>query len=201
MDMSTPELQRLQVAWLSAKEAGDQQTQLKLLREHPEEQAALVDFIAGFYATETLELEENAALLPLTQRAYQSALARVLGTEAAYASLGELRKSLQMSKVDVAKGLRLTVDVWNKLENGAIEAMSMSRTQLERLAQFFQIGAEQFATLLNGSQPSVTINRRQTKDAARNKQQGPGKQSFAEALDRSTMSPVDKQYWSGEESK
>jgi len=201
MDMSTPEIQRLKIAWLSAKETGNQQAQIKLLREHPEEQAALVDFIAGYYATEMLELEENAALLPLTQHAYQSALARVFSAEVAYASLGELRKSLSMSKVDVAKGLRLTVDVWNKLENGAIEAMSLSRAQLERLAQFFQIGAEQFASLLSGSQPAVTLNRRQTKEAARNKQQGPGKQSFAEALDRSTMSPEDKHYWSQGESK
>jgi transcriptional regulator with XRE-family HTH domain len=200
MDMSTPEIQRLKIAWLSAKEAGDQRAQIRLLREHPEEQAALADFIAGYYATETLDLEENTGLLPLTQHAYQSALSRVFSTEAAYASLSELRKSLSMSKVDVAKGLRLTVDVWNKLENGAIEAISLSRTQMERLAQFFQIGAEQFASLLSGSQPAVTLNRRQTKEAARNKQQGPSKQSFAEALDRSAMSPEDKRYWS-EESK
>src|SRR5947208_2234863 len=76
--MNTPELQRLKMAWLAARETGDTHAQLRLLQEYPGEQATLIDFIAGYYATEQIELAENATLLPLTQRACQSALERVL---------------------------------------------------------------------------------------------------------------------------
>lgn len=193
--MNTPELQRLKMAWLAARETGDTHTQLRLLQEHPGEQATLIDFIAGYYATEQIELAENATLLPLTQRACQSALERVLSTQLALASLGELRKSRNMSKVDVAKGLRLSVDVWNKFESGAIELMSLSERQLARLAQFFQISIEQFSGLLNTSQPTLSLNRRQTQPASHDEQQGPKKQSFVEAIARSSMPKEDKEFW------
>src|SRR5947209_77409 len=111
--MNTPELQRLKMEWLAAREAGNAEAQRKLLLDHPGEQAALVDFIAGYYATEEVALEENAMLLPLTQRATQKALGRIFAAQAVAGSLAELRKSRQLSKVDVAKGLRLSVDVWN----------------------------------------------------------------------------------------
>lgn len=193
--MNTPELQRLKMAWLAAKEVGDTQAQLRLLQDHPAEQDALIDFIAGYYATETIALEENAAVLPLTQRATQRAMALVFDTEVAAATLGALRAQRQMSKVDVARGLRLSVDVWNKFENGAIELVSLSQRQVERLAQFFQISIEQFSTLLNNSQPALTINRRQTREASRKEQQGPQKQTLAEAIERSSMSKEDKRFW------
>ena len=193
--MNTPELQRLKMAWLAAKEVGDTQKQLTLLQDHPAEQDALIDFIAGYYATETIALEENAAVLPLTQRATQRAMALVFDKEVVAATLGELRTQRQMSKVDVARGLRLSVDVWNKFESGAIELVSLSQRQVERLAQFFQISIEQFSTLLNNSQPALTINRRQTREAARKEQQGPQKQSLAEAIERSSMSKEDKRFW------
>ena len=73
--------------------------------------------------------------------------------------------------------------------------MSLSQRQVERVAQFFQISVEQFGSLLNNSQPAVSLNRRQTREAARNEQQGPQKQTFAEAIARSTMSKEDKQFW------
>ncbi len=99
-----------------------------------------------------------------------------------------------MSKVDVAKGLRLTVEVWNKFESGAIELVSLSQRQLERLAMFFQVSVEQFTGLLDNSQPTLTLNCRQTRDAARH-EQGPQKQGFPEAIARSTMSQEDKDFW------
>jgi len=126
-------------------------------------------------------------------------LERVFAPQPAFANLGELRKSRRLSKVDVASGLRLSVDVWNKFEAGAIELASLSRRQLERLASFFQIGAEQFGTLLNQSQPALTLNRRQTREASLHEQQGPKRQSFAEALARSTMSKEDQRFWLEEE--
>ena len=198
--MNTPELQQLKMKWLAAKEAGDIQAQLGLLRDHPGEQAALTDFIAAYYATGGAEpIAQDTPLLDLTMRACQSALERVFEEQVAVATLGELRKSRSMSKVDVAKGLRLTVDVWNKFENGAIELVSLSQRQLERLAQFFQISIDQFSSLLDNSQPAITLNRRQTHAAARSEQQGPEKQSFAEAIARSTMSREDRQFWLDEE--
>jgi transcriptional regulator with XRE-family HTH domain len=195
--MNTPEVQRLKMAWLAAKEAGDTPTQFSLLRDHPGEQAALIDFIAAYHATTgvNVENEQEEELSTLTQRACQRALERVFAPQQAAANLAALRKSHNMSKVDVAQGLRLSVDVWHKFETGAIEMVSLSQRQLERLASFFQISIEQFGTLLNGSQAAVSINRRQTRNAARSQRQGPQKQSFTEAIERSLMSKEDKHFW------
>jgi len=70
----------------------------------------------------------------------------------------------------------------------------LSRRQVERLAQFFHVSIEQFGTLLNSSQPATTLNYRQTGEAAK-KQQGPQKQTFTDAVARSTMSKQDKAFW------
>ncbi|GHO75292.1 hypothetical protein KSD_30630 [Ktedonobacter sp. SOSP1-85] len=188
-------IQELKMAWLAAREAGDAQTQLQILCEHPTAQTELTDFIAGYYATTAEELEENATILPLTQRALQSALQRVLVPQVETVTLVELRKSRNLKKVDVARALRLSVDVWNKFEAGAIEAASLSQRQLERLAGYFQLSLDQFATLLDNSQPALTYNRRQTSQAARKQEQGPQKQSFAEAIARSNMSSEDQAFW------
>lgn len=195
--MNTSELQHLKMAWLAAKEAGDTQTQMRLLRDHPTEQDALVDFIAACRAigrADVESIEPDAPLLALTQRACQSALERAFEPQPAIATLGELRKSLHLNKVEVAKGLHLGIDVWNKFEEGAIELVSLSQRQLQHLAQFFHVSVEQFSTLLNHSQPAFTLNRRQTREAA-DKDQGSRKQSFADAINRSTMSKEDKHLW------
>lgn len=188
-------LQQLKMAWLAAKENGDTEAQRRLLQEHPEEQAALVDFIAGYYATSTRDVEEDEVLLPLTKRAYQSALERVFAPQVQTVTLGELRKSHNLKKVEVAKALRLSVDVWNKFEAGAIELASLSQRQLEHFASYFQVSLDQFASLLNNSQPSLTLNRRQTSQAASQAEQGPQKQSFAEAIARSSMTREDQRFW------
>lgn len=196
--MNTPEVQRLKMAWLAAKEAGDTSTQFSLLRDHPGEHAALIDFIAAYRATVGIQLEEEQTselLSTLTQRACQRALERVFEPQLSVASLIQLRKSRNISKVDVAQGLRLSVDVWNKFEAGAIEMVSLSQRQLEHLARFFQISSEQFGHLLSGSQPTVSMNRRQTRSASRNQRQGPQKQTFMEAIERSAMSKEDKNFW------
>lgn len=198
--MNTAEIQQLKMAWLAAKEAGDTQEQTRLLREHPEAQDALIDFIAAYSATGGLDVEQDAQdmpLLTLTQRALQSALDRVFASALAPAltvsTLGELRRSRKLSKLDVAKGLRLGVDVWSKFEAGTIELVSLSQRQLARLASFFQISADQFATLLTSSQPSISLNRRQTREAANQEQTN--RQHFAEAIARSDMSEEEKQLW------
>ena len=195
--MNTPELQRLKMAWLAAKEAGDTQTQMHLLRDHPTEQEALVNFIAAYHAigrADVENMEPDTPLLALTQRACQSALERLFEPQPAIVTLGELRKSRHLNKVEVAKGLHLGIDVWNKFEEGAIELVSLSQRQSQRLAEFFQVSVEQFSILLNHSQPAFTVNRRQTREAA-DKDQGPSKQSFADAINRSTMSKEDKHLW------
>ena len=194
--MNTPELQQLKMAWLAAKESGDAQTQFNLLRDHPAEQAALIDFIAAFHATGGEEpVDSYAPLLDVSQRAYQRSLARVFDAPATVKDLVELRKQRQLSKVSVAQGLRLSVDVWNKFESGAIELASLSQRQLERLAQFFQVSIDQFSDLLLNSQPSISLNRRQSREGSRQSQQGPQQQSFAEAIARSTMSKEERKFW------
>ncbi|MBV8694742.1 MAG: hypothetical protein JO183_04545, partial [Ktedonobacteraceae bacterium] len=76
-ETNTPELQRLKMAWLAAKEANDTQAQLELLRDHPEQQTALIDFIAAYHATAVPSTEEQEILLPVTLRALQTAVQRV----------------------------------------------------------------------------------------------------------------------------
>src|SRR5216684_6732167 len=194
--MNTSELQQLKMAWIAAKEAGDTHTQVTLLRDHPEAQAALIDFIAAYHATNIDESEtQEISLLPLTQRASQAALERVFDRQQVYANLHLLRTQRDLTMVSAARGLRLSVDVWKKFESGAIELVSLSTSQLERLARFFQVSVEQFGTLLSNSQPALTLNRRQTSQAARSEQQSPKKQSFAEAIEKSNMTKEEKRFW------
>lgn len=196
--MNTTELQQLKMTWMAAKESGDIQTQITLLRDHPEAQAALIDFIAAYHITSGEEAAaQETALLALTQRASQSALERVFDRQTVATSLQELRTQRGLSMVNAARGLRLSVDVWKKFESGAIELLSLSESQLARLASFFQVTINQFGTILNNSQPAITMNRRQTSSAARSKQQSPKKQSFAEAIEKSAMTREEKRYWLG----
>ena len=220
--MQRLELQQLKMAWIAAKEAGDTQAQVLLLRDHPEAQEALSDFIVAYAATSLADTAAIAAeateLLPLTQRAMQTALGRVLLADIARRTLSggevigereksefkqqlvaqnlvELRTRRHLTLVGAARGLHLGADVWKKFEQGAIELVSLSEQQLERLARFFEVSAEQFGLILNNSQPRMTINRRQMSGAARSEQQGPKKQSFAEAIEKSTMSKEEKKFW------
>jgi transcriptional regulator with XRE-family HTH domain len=199
--MNKSELQQLKMSWIAAKETNDTRTQVTLLRDHPEAQADLIDFIAAYSATnivtniDAAETEEQASLLPLTQRASQAALERVFAPQPVAANLQQLRAQRGLSMVSTARGLRLSVDVWKKIESGAIELVSLSEKQRTRLAQFFQVSIEQFSAMLNNSQPTFVLNRRQTRQAARSEQQSPKKQSFAEAIAKSTMHKDDKSFW------
>ena len=187
---NTSELQALKMAWLAAKEAGDTQTQLRLLRDHPSEQADLITFIAAYAATEGHDEEQPLAL---TQRAMQTALERVfVQTQSVPATLTELRKQRNLTKLSIAKALRLSADVWQLFEDGTIELVSLSHKQLDRLAQFFQVSGEQFSSMLTNSQPSLGMNRRQAKAAA---QQEAKKMSLKQAIARSTMTKEDKKFW------
>jgi transcriptional regulator with XRE-family HTH domain len=195
--MNRSELQQLKMAWIVAKEANDTRTQVTLLRDHPEAQADLIEFIAAYSATniDAAQTEEQTSLLPLTQRASQAALERVFAPQPVVTNLQQLRAQRGLTMVGTARGLRLSVDVWKKIESGAIELVSLSEKQLTRLAQFFQVSIEQFSTMLNNSQPTFVLNRRQTQQAARSEQQSPKKQSFAEAIEKSTMNKADKGFW------
>lgn len=194
--MNNKELQNLKIAWLSAEEVGDKQAQFALLRDYPDAQEALIDFIAAYRITEPGESNaQQADLLPLTQRAYATALERVFGPSMATADLRQLRVQKGLSLAEAARGLHLGIDVWKKFEDGVIELMSLSERQLARLAHFFQVSAEQFSGMLNNSQPLPTLNRRQTALAARSTPDKREKQSFAEALKKSTMSKEEKKEW------
>jgi transcriptional regulator with XRE-family HTH domain len=195
--MNMQKLQELKMAWLAAKEAGDTQAQFVLLRDHPEAHEALIDFIAAYHATEGIAPDSTAAMiLPVTQRALQTALQHVFARRpVAATNLRELRTARGLSLVNAAKGLRLGLDVWRKFEDGAIELVSLSERQLERLAQFFQVSSAQFGTLLNSSQPLAVLNRRQRGLAPAEHQHGAKKQSFAEAIHKSSMREEEKEEW------
>ena len=194
--MEAYELQQLKMAWMAAREAGDIQAQLALLRDHPDAQAALVDFIAAYHATDVTGPDAlHTPLSPLTQRACQTALERVFGNALVAANLRELRMQRGLSMANAARGLRLGVDVWKKFEDGAIELASLTERQLERLATFFRVSTGQFGMMLQHSQPTLALNRRQTSEAARSKQQGAQKQSIAEAVEKSTMTKEEKRLW------
>jgi len=194
--MNNDNLQQLKMAWLAAEEVGDKEGQIVLLRDHPDAQESLIDFIAAYRITESGE--ENAQqveILPLTQRAFATTLERVFSPSLAQSGLRQLREQAGLSLVETAHGLRLGIDVWKKFEDGVIELVSLSERQLERLANFFHVGVEQFGTMLNNSQPIPTLDRRQTAQAARNTLSQQKKQSFAEAMKKSTMSREEKKEW------
>lgn len=193
--MDRQELQKMKMAWLAAEEAGDTATKLALLRDHPDLQDALIDFAAAYHVTSPAGVEPET--LPMTRRAMQTALSRVFAPQAVAmpaANLRELRGKHGLSLVEAARGLRLGVDVWKKFEDGLIELSSLGERQLQRLATFFQVTGDQFGAMLNTSQPAFTLNRRQTADAAKKDQRAP-RQSFTEALEKSTMAAGDKQTW------
>ncbi len=194
--MNNDNVQHLKMAWLAAEEAGDKERQIALLRDHPEAQDSLIDFIAAYRITESRE--ENAQqveILPLTQRAFATTLERVFSPSLARGGLRQLREQSGLSLVETARGLRLGIDVWKKFEDGVIELVSLSERQLERLANFFHVGVEQFGTMLTNSQPIPTLDRRQTAQAARSTLGQQKKQSFAEAVKKSTMSREEKKEW------
>ena len=195
--MNSYELQQLKLTWIAAKEAGDIQAQVMLLRDHPEAQAALIDFIAAYRATDMVASTAVGmeTIQPLVQRARQTALDRVFTAQPQAVTLQELRTQRGLTMMAAAKGLQLGVDVWKKVESGAIELVSLSEKQLERFAHFFSVNVEQFSTLLSNSQPTIALNRRQTTTAARSDQQSPRIQSFAEAIQHSTMSKEEKHSW------
>ena len=73
--MNTPELRALKMAWVAAKEAGDMEAQLRLLRDYPAQQDDLVEFIAGYQAIGGNEhIDQDVSLLPVTQRAIKNIL-------------------------------------------------------------------------------------------------------------------------------
>ena len=194
--MNNDELQQLKMAWLAAEEVGDKERQLTLLRNHPDAQESLIDFIAAYHITEPGEENvQQVEILPLTQRAFATTLDRVFSPSMAQGGLRRLREQRGLSLVETARGLRLGIDVWKKFEDGVIELVSLSERQLERLANFFHVGVEQFGTMLNNSRPIPTLDRRQTAQAARNTFNQQKKQSFAEAVKKSSMSREEKKDW------
>lgn len=193
--MNEHELQHLKIAWLRAEENGDRAAQVALLRDYPDAQDELTDFIAAYHIIGTAPAESET-LSPLTERAAQTAMQRVFGSPLASADLRSLRARMGLSLTQAARGLRLGADVWKKFEDGVIDLLSLSERQLGRLAQFFHVSADEFGRLLQNSSPVATLNRRQTAQAARESEQQPTrKQPFAEALEKSSMTKAEKKEW------
>jgi hypothetical protein len=194
MSMNTNKLQAIKMAWLAAEERGDTPAKLALLSDHPDLQDELIEFVAAYHITSPAGSEPE--LLSMTKRAMQTALTRVLNPqtlEVPAPNLRTLRSQKGVTLVVAARGLRLSIDVWKKFEDGLIELNSLGERQLARLASYFQVTSEQFGAMLNQSTPAHTLNRRQTARAA--EQEHTARQSFAEALTRSTMSSAEKQLW------
>jgi hypothetical protein len=194
--MNNDDLRHLKMAWLAAEDVGDKDVQLALLRDHPDAQEALIDFIAAYRITEPdAGNAQQVEILPLTQHAFATTLARVFGSSMAHSGLREFREQNELSLVETARGLHLGIDVWKKFEDGVIELISLSERQLARLAHFFHVSAEQFGDMLNASHPIPTLDRRQTAQAARNTLDTQKKQKFSEAIHKSTMSKEEKREW------
>lgn len=194
--MNMQELHQIKMAWLAAEEAGDTSLKLALLRDYPDLQDQLIEFVAAYHVTSQAGAEPE--ILPMTQRAMQSALERTFAPQTQplpVANLRELRTSRGLSLSAAARGLHLGLDVWKKFEDGLIELSSLGERQLARLAAFFQVNSEQFGAMLTHSQPSLVVHRRQTAAAAKHEQQHAQKQRFAEALAKSTMSPAEQRAW------
>jgi transcriptional regulator with XRE-family HTH domain len=195
-EMHEDTLQQLKMAWLAAEEAGDKEQQIALLRDHPTMQDALIDFIAAYRAVEPEDEDtQNTAILMVTQRGFTIALERIFQPSTVEGGLRQLREQRGLSLGETARGLKLGIDVWKKFEDGVIELVSLSERQLERLAAFFHVGIEQFGTMLNNSLPMPTLDRRQTAQAARSTFNRQNKQSFAEAVKKSSMSKEQKKDW------
>lgn len=193
--MNEQELQLIKMAWLAAEESGDRTAQIALLRDYPDAQDELTDFVAAYHIVETAPAESEA-LSPLTERAAQTAMQRVFSSPLANADLRTLRARMGLSLTQAARGLRLGADVWKKFEDGVIDLLSLSERQLARLAQYFSVSADEFGRLLQNSAPVPTLNRRQTAQAAReSEQQATRKQSFVEALEKSSMTKAEKKEW------
>src|SRR5260370_31299226 len=113
--MNNDNVQHVKMAWLAAEEAGDRERQLELLRDHPDAQESLIDFIAAYRITESRE--ENAQqieILPLTQRAFATTLERVFSPSVARGGLRQLREKTGQRLVETARGLKLGLYVWKK---------------------------------------------------------------------------------------
>ncbi len=212
--MNKQELQKIKLDWLFAEEHGDTARQTDLictLSDYPDAQSDLIDFIAAYRASDIPGPDASYEyLVPMAFRAMDTAMKRVFGESASMVqatnvlpamallsaqTLSELRMQRGFSKTTAARGLRLSIDVWNKFEEGAIDLISLTRSQLDRLSTFFEVSIEQFSHLLSNSQPTPMLNRRQTGRAARSTHQGPRKQSLAEAIERSTMTHDEKNLW------
>ena len=98
--------------------------------------------------------------------------------------------------MQAARGLRLGVDVWKKFEDGMIELVSLSERQLERLARFFHVSAEQFcrSTAPEPARAQRWIAARPPRPRAAASRL-PAKQSFAEAIEKSAMSKEEQASW------
>src|SRR5258708_10230208 len=135
MNTRAREIQQLKMAWLAAREAGNTQAQLALLRDHPAEQAELVDFIAAYRATDAPGPDAlHTPASPMTQRATQAALERVFGGSLVAASLRELRMQRGLSMANAAPGMRPVIHVWKKFWDSATSLVSLGAHQLKRLA-------------------------------------------------------------------
>jgi hypothetical protein len=107
-------------------------------------------------------------------------------------TLAQLRRARELSKKTIASTLRLSVDVWHKLENGAILLETLSSDCLNTLAQGLQITREELLRLLTHKHASTQNSMCYT---TRRPVLLPEPQSFATAITRSSMSREDKQYW------
>lgn len=110
-------------------------------------------------------------------------------------SLRALRVRAGLTLVQAAAALELGADVWHKFEVGTIEPDSLTEAQRKRFADFFQIDVTQFIQLLSSSRAQAPTLCRPSRSTRQVPWRAASRQSFAEALEKSAMSPQAKWRW------
>jgi len=202
-----PELMRLKMELVAAREHGEGGALSRMLVAHPRHVAALTEFAAALVATSGYERETlTAETMAVAARAEARALATVFPVTApvaasksassgfgarAVASLKALRRARGVSLSAAARRLGLGLDVLSDLEAGLINASSVPDRLTRALGELLQTTAEQVHAALDAQsavRPALQLNRSSDGDVPM--------RDFAEAVRLSTsMSPEQKTEW------
>jgi transcriptional regulator with XRE-family HTH domain len=205
-----PELMRLKMELVAAREHGEGGALSRMLVAHPRHVAALAEFAAALVATSGYERETlTAETMAVAARAEARALATVFPVTApvaasesarsasggfgalAAASLKALRRARGVSLSAAARRLGLGLDVLSDLEAGLINASSVPDRLTRALGELLQTTAEQVRAALDAQsavRPALQLNRSSDGDVLM--------RDFADAVRLSTsMSPEQKTEW------
>jgi transcriptional regulator with XRE-family HTH domain len=195
-------LMQAKMELVAALESGGAPAMMAQLHRQVRHQGDLAEFAAALLATTPLPNEEALVpqYLPLAERATQRALAAVAAAPAGALTLSAVRRARGLSPAQVARQLKLGVDVLDKLEKGRIVAASVPGRLLDELAALLDISARQVRACLDVVAPATApALRRQRTVAPRAGQETAAAQTFADAVRRSPgMSEAQREEWLAE---